>query len=282
MGVLDVILGRDANGHISKINLALIALLLWRMYRGSGRDAPVPAPDGGRAERPSQQQLPIPEGGTGEDRDGGFRELTEAMKRMPDFRRDGGAPGSGGLGDILGDILGGGRPGGRSTSEPGAPGGGLGDILGDILSGGHASGRDAQPGGSLGDILGDILGGGRPAARAVSGPQGDPFADMLRGGAGGGLGALLGAGLGGLLQQFEAAGYGEEAQSWVSRGDNRPISPSEVEDTFGADTIDTLSAQLGVSRGELLSGLAQVLPQAVDRMTPDGRLPTRDEMARWV
>lgn len=278
MGVLDVILGRDENGNVSKINLALIALMLWRMYqssKGSGAPELAPAPAGRRAEMPTQhetrQQAPIPTPSSSDDTDGGFRDLTEAMNRMPDYRRDpgaGGMPGGGGLGDILGDILGGGRPGGR---------------------GGHPDGG-GMPGGGLGDILGDILGGGRPGgARAMDagGPQGDPFADLLRGGTGAGLGnaglgGLLGAGLGGLLQQFDQSGHGEEARSWVSSGSNKPISPSDVEDTFGADTIDTLVQQLGVSRGELLSGLAQVLPQAVDQMTPDGRMPTPDEMARWV
>lgn len=298
MGVLDVILGRDENGNVSKINLALIALMLWKMYqstKGGGAPEPVPAPAGRRAEMPTpsqhetRQQAPVPTPSSSDDADGGFRDLTDAMNRMPDYRRgpgSGGTPGGGGLGDILGDILGGGRPGGRGGHPDGGMpgGGGLGDILGDILGGGQPTGR-GQPGGGLGDILGDILGGGRPGgARAMGagGPQGDPFSNLLRGGGGGALGGLLGAGLGGLLQQFDQSGRGEEARSWVSSGSNKPISPSDVEDTFGADTIDTLVQQLGVPRGELLSGLAQVLPQAVDRMTPDGRMPTQDEMARWV
>ncbi len=292
MGILDVILGRDENGNISKANLALIALLLWKMYqstKGSGAPEPMPAPApaGRRGEMPApapttRTQAPVPTPDTtGTDSDGGFRDLTDAMNRMPDYRRDpgSGGMGGGGLGDILGDILGGGRS---------PRGGGLGDILGDILGGGRPSGRGGQTGapggGGLGDILGDILGGGRApgGARAVSGAQGDPFSDLLRGAGNAGLGGLLGAGLGGLLQQFEETGHGREAQSWVSRGDNQAISPSDIEDTFGADTIDTLVQQLGVSRNELLSGLAQVMPEAVDQMTPDGRLPTQDEMARWV
>jgi len=294
VGILDVILGRDQNGNVSKVNLALIALLLWKMYQSSkGGSAPAPAGRRGEVAPPTpntRTQAPIPDT-TATDSDGGFRDLTDAMNRMPDHRRDpgaGGMPGGGGLGDILGDILGGGRPTGRGQPDAGGvPGGGLGDILGDILVGGRPSGRGGQmggPSGGLGDILGDILGGGRApgGTRAVSGPQGDPFPDLLRGTGGAGLGGLLGAGLGGLLQQFEQAGHGAEAQSWVSRGDNQPISPSDVQETFGADTIDTLVQQLGVSRNELLSGLAQVLPQAVDQMTPDGRLPTPDEMARWV
>lgn len=303
MGVLDIILGRDQNGNVSKVNLALIALLLWKMYQSSkGGDAsqPAPAPAGRRGEIPppspttrTEAPAPVPDT-TATDSDGGFRDLTDAMNRMPDYRRDpgaGGMPGGGGLGDILGDILGGGRPSGRGgqPESGGMPGGGgLGDILGDILGGGRPSGRggrmDGPGGGGLGDILGDILGGGRGpgGARAMSGPQGDAFSDLLRGAGGAGLGGLLGAGLGGLLQQFDQAGHGDEARSWVGTGRNKAISPSDVEDTFGADTIDTLVQQLGVPRNELLSGLAQVLPQAVDQMTPDGRLPTADEMARWV
>ena len=302
MGVLDVILGRDENGNVSKINLALIALLLWRMYQGSGRSgtpepAPAPAPSGRRLPTPdgptpdTRSQAPAPIPNTSSESDGGFRDLTDAMNRMPDFRRDpgagGGGPGGGlggGLGDILGDILGGGgRPTGRSGQQ-GGPGGGLGDILGDILGGGRPGGRGGQPGG-LGDILGDILGGGRSPARAMgagsSGPQGDPFSDLLRGGAGAGLAGLFGASLGGLLQQFDQSGHGDEARSWIASGSNKPISPSDIEDTFGSDTIDTLVQQLHVPREELLSGLAQVLPQAVDQMTPDGRLLTQDEVSRW-
>lgn len=305
MGILDVILGRDENGNVSKINLALIALMLWKMYqssKGSGAPEPIPAPaPSGRTEIPTsqhetQQQAPIPTPSSSDNADGGFRDLTDAMNRMPDYRRDPGAGGmpGGGLGDILGDILGGGR--GRGQPEPGGMpgGGGLGDILGDILGGGRPAGRGGQPmpgggagggpSGGLGDILGEILGGGRPGgARAMGtgGPQGDPFSDVFSSGGGGALGGLLGAGLGGLLQQFDQAGHGDQARSWVDRGDNKQISPSDIENTFGADTIDTLVQQLGVSRSELLSGLAQVLPQAVDQMTPDGRLPTAEDISRW-
>jgi uncharacterized protein YidB (DUF937 family) len=306
MGVLDIILGRDENGNVSKINLALIALMLWKMYQstqggGAPEPVPAPAPSGRRAEIPAptphetRQQAPVPTPSSSDGADGGFGDLTDAMNRMPDYRRDPGAGGGGGLGDILGDILGGGRPGGRGGQPDGGGmpgGGGLGDILGDILGGGRPGGRGGQPGGpggggGLGDILGDILGGGRPGgmrAMGAGGPQGDPFAELLRAGTGPGntaLGGLLGAGLGGLLQQFDQSGRGDAAQSWVSSGTNKAISPSDIEDTFGTDTIDTLVQQLGVTRGELLSGLAQVLPQAVDQMTPEGHLPTAEDITRW-
>src|SRR5690606_16919385 len=149
--------------NVSKINMALIALLLWKMYQGSkggaAETAPARVPTGRRDENPAaspetwpQSPPPVPNTSS-EGPDGGFRDLTDAMNRMPDYRRDpgaGGGSGGGGLGDILGDILGGGRarePGGRGGQSGG---GGLGDILGDILGGGRPSGRSGQPGGSGG------------------------------------------------------------------------------------------------------------------------------------
>lgn len=314
MGILDVILGRDQNGKVSKINMALIALMLWKMYQSTkGRaapqpvPAPAPSPAGRRAEIPApqapQQRQPLPAPDMSDGPDGGFKDLQDAMRRAPQYRRDTGESGGGGLGgglgDILGDILGGGR--GRPQAEPkagpgggqgGGLGGGLDDILGEILGGGRGGGSRGGSGGGLGggglgDILGDILGGGRPGgARAMSEPQGDPLSALLRGAGGAGLGGaglggLLGAGLGGLLQQFEEAGHGERAQSWISSGGNKPLSPSDIEQTFGADTIEAIAQQVGLPRAELLSGLAEALPQAVDEMTPDGRMPTPDEWSRW-
>ncbi len=147
-------------------------------------------------------------------------------------------------------------------------------------------------GGGLGDILGDILGGGAgrgaPGAR-VSGQQGDPLSDLLRGGGGnlGGLGGLLAGGAGGgvlgdILSQFEQAGKGDAAKSWVARGDNIPVTPNDIENTFGSGIIDDLSQQFGIPRDELLKGLSQAMPEAIDELTPDGRLPTPDEISRRV
>jgi uncharacterized protein YidB (DUF937 family) len=144
-------------------------------------------------------------------------------------------------------------------------------------------------GGGLGDILGDILGGGGgrglPGAR-VAGQQSDP----LRGGMGsglGGLGGLLAGGAGGgvladILSQFEQAGKGDAAKSWVSTGDNIPVTPNDIENTFGPGIINDLAAQFDMPRDALLRGLSEVMPQAVDALTPDGRLPTADEISRRV
>ncbi|NMD08435.1 MAG: YidB family protein [Phyllobacteriaceae bacterium] len=80
-------------------------------------------------------------------------------------------------------------------------------------------------------------------------------------------------GLGGLIDSFKKAGLGEKADSWVSTGENKPVSAPEVEKGVGGDMIDALAAQTGLSREELLKRLAEVLPGMVDKLTPSGKLP---------
>lgn len=123
-------------------------------------------------------------------------------------------------------------------------------------------------------------GGGLGGALGGSGGLGD----LLKGGlggllAGGAAGSVLSGGLGDLLNQLQQAGHGDTANSWVGKGQNKPISPGDLANALGADQIDSLSAQSGLSREELLSGLSQYLPQVVDHLTPDGRLPTENELS---
>ncbi len=120
---------------------------------------------------------------------------------------------------------------------------------------------NAGAGGGLGDILKGSLGG------------------LLAGGA---AGSVLSGGLGDLLNQLQQSGHGETANSWVGKGENKPIAPGDLANALGADQIQSLSAQSGLSRDELLSGLSQYLPQVVDHLTPDGRLPTENEIAGRV
>ena len=80
-------------------------------------------------------------------------------------------------------------------------------------------------------------------------------------------------GLGGLIDQFKKAGLGEKADSWVSTGENKPVSAPEIEKGVGGDMIDALASQTGLSREELLKRLTEVLPGMVDKLTPSGRLP---------
>jgi uncharacterized protein YidB (DUF937 family) len=117
-----------------------------------------------------------------------------------------------------------------------------------------------------------------------SAPGGGGLGDVLKGGlggllAGGAAGTVLSGGLGDLLNQLQKGGHSETANSWVGKGENKPIAPGDLANALGADQIQSLSAQSGLSRDELLSGLSQYLPQVIDHLTPDGRLPTENELS---
>lgn len=139
----------------------------------------------------------------------------------------------------------------QQTQAPtGSAGGGLGGGLGGILGG-----------------LGGLLGGG----------------GAMGGGMGGGLGSILGGlggagALGGLLNQLQNRGLGEQTRSWVDTGQNQPVAPHQLETALGDETLQTLQQQTGLPRDQLLTELAQELPKAVSQLTPNGRLPTDDEV----
>jgi uncharacterized protein YidB (DUF937 family) len=100
--------------------------------------------------------------------------------------------------------------------------------------------------------------------------------------AGGAAGGVLSGGLGDLLKQFQQAGQGEVASSWIGSGPNKAINPKDLTQALGADQINGLMAQTGLSQDELLAGLSEQLPRFVDHLTPDGRLPTEQEMSRLL
>src|SRR6201996_5755959 len=124
-------------------------------------------------------------------------------------------------------------------------------------SGGGMAGGPGS-GGGLGDVLKGPLGG-------------------LLGGAA--AGSVISGGLGDLLKQLQQGGHGETANSWVGSGQNRTIAPGDLANALGADQINSLASQSGLSRDDLLQGLSKYLPQVVDHLTPDGRLPTEDEVS---
>jgi uncharacterized protein YidB (DUF937 family) len=147
----------------------------------------------------------------------------------------------------------GGQPGATPAPapSPASTGGGLGGSLGGALGGGSA-------GGGLGDILKGPLGG-------------------ILGGAA--AGSVISGGLGDLLKQLQQNGHGETANSWVSPGPNKQIAPGDLASALGADQINGLMSQTGLSREDLLSGLSQQLPGVINHLTPDGRLPTEGEVS---
>lgn len=95
-------------------------------------------------------------------------------------------------------------------------------------------------------------------------------------------GSVLSGGLGEVVDRFKRSGQGEAADSWVSRGPNQPIGSAQLEKAIGPEVLDTLTQQTGLSREELLSRLTREVPAAVDKFTPEGRLPTEAEAARLV
>src|SRR5215831_16237071 len=80
-------------------------------------------------------------------------------------------------------------------------------------------------------------------------------------------------GLQGVINEFEKEGLGPTVKAWVGTGPNEPISADQVHKVLGPDLLQQLSAKSGLSVQELAQKLSQVLPQAVDRLTPDGAVP---------
>jgi uncharacterized protein YidB (DUF937 family) len=119
-----------------------------------------------------------------------------------------------------------------------------------------------------------------PAGGGMSGGLGNilkgPLGGLLAGGA---AGSVISGGLGDVLKQLQQGGQGEVANSWVGKGDNKPIAPGDLASALGADQINALASQSGLSRDELLNGLSRYLPQVIDHLTPDGRLPSEDEVS---
>jgi uncharacterized protein YidB (DUF937 family) len=147
-----------------------------------------------------------------------------------------------------------GQPGATPAPAPSPAGGSSrGGDLGGNLGGGSLGG-----GGGLGDILKGNLGG-------------------ILGGAA--AGSVISGGLGDLLKQLQQNGHGETANSWVSPGPNKEIAPGDLASALGADQINGLMSQTGLSREDLLSGLSQQLPDVINHLTPDGRLPTDSEVS---
>ena len=135
--------------------------------------------------------------------------------------------------------------------------------------------------------LADILGAGQGASSSA-GASGSPGSTgpVGAGGLGGVLGGLggggLGAGLRDLLDRFRQTGHEDKVQSWVSTGPNRPIAPQQLEDVLGPERIEWLMQQTGLPKDQLLTGLSSQLPEAVDKLTPDGKVPTEEELTRQL
>ncbi len=81
-------------------------------------------------------------------------------------------------------------------------------------------------------------------------------------------------GVQGVVSQLESQGLGGVAKSWISNAANQPISPAQVHQVFGSDMITQLAAKAGMNPQDLAAKLSQVLPAAIDKLTPAGAVPT--------
>jgi uncharacterized protein YidB (DUF937 family) len=198
-----------------------------------------------------------------------------------------------GLIDVLNGMQNGPRGQRNPTATPSSGSGGMSPITMAILgllaykamkglTGGQPSAAPANtrvpPGGKVIDV--NMPGNGAPGG-------GGGMGDLLRGGlggllAGGAAGSVLSGGLNDLLKQFQQNGHGDAVDSWVGTGPNKTIAPKELGQALGSDQINALLTQTGMSRQDLLDALSQYLPQVVDRLTPQGRLPTDQEAQRML
>ena len=136
--------------------------------------------------------------------------------------------------------------------------------------------RSSAPGGSIGKplmlaLLALLASGALFGRGGSSSANTQPTSDT-------GAGGLLG-GLGGLLDKLQKGGLGEVANSWVGSGQNKPVSPGQLGPALGPDIIKTLAQRSGLSEEEITSRLSQILPGVVDKLTPQGRLPTLAEVS---
>ena len=155
--------------------------------------------------------------------------------------------------DKIGEFLNRMRGDQPTGTDPATPGterrGGILEGLGDLFRGGDASASGTRSEGGIGGFLGNLFGGDN------NGRDG------------------IGGGLRDLFDRFKGNGHEDEARSWIETGPNRQISPEALEEALGEDTIAELQQRTGLSRADLVTRLRDVLPMAVDQLTPEGRLP---------
>jgi uncharacterized protein YidB (DUF937 family) len=161
----------------------------------------------------------------------------------------------------------------------------LDDLVNQLSNRDPAGQRPARSDAASGPNMSTILMALAPVALAMLQRSGREAAPARGTNAGGGFGDLLGGllggssgGLGGLLGQFQRAGFGVQTQSWVGTGENVALPPGALEQVFGRDQLSQVARRVGLSEDDTSRGLAQLLPEMVDRMTPRGEVPDDDAL----
>jgi uncharacterized protein YidB (DUF937 family) len=112
----------------------------------------------------------------------------------------------------------------------------------------------------------DIMDSLKPVLGSKEEKQGDLISTIMN---------LIGGqgGLNGLINQFNSKGLGDVISSWISTGENKPVSPNQIENVLDNNTINSITSKLGIEKNDLMGQLSNLLPQVVDKLTPDGKVP---------
>jgi uncharacterized protein YidB (DUF937 family) len=155
----------------------------------------------------------------------------------------------------------------------------LDQILGGIAGGAMGRSPLGQRAGGISPVLVALL----PVVLRALSRRGAATGSSSTGGLGGLLGGgLMGGGLGGLLGQMMQSGYGRQAQSWVSTGPNEALPPQAIDEVFGQEQLAQIAAEAGVSEDDARDGLAQLLPEVVNELTPEGQVPADQQLQASV
>ncbi|MEN6669274.1 YidB family protein [Psychrobacter sp. B38] len=183
---------------------------------------------------------------------------------------------TGGLGDILGSVLGGGNQAGgynpRQYDRQPDSGFGLDDIIGGLTGANQRGGKSTGSGG-LGDILGSVLGGQTTRNRA--GGKGMLIAILMP--------MVLSwirnnGGVSGALSKITGMGHEQQARSWMSNQENNDnLDPNEINRLFDENEIQQVAASTGANEVEVRQGLAELLPEVMNQLTPNGNLDNEAE-----
>lgn len=148
--------------------------------------------------------------------------------------------------------------------------------------------RKVRPmaGNDLGSLLGGLLGGAGGGSRSGSG-SGNILGALLSAlggsqGSGSGSGGSGNNPLGGLLEMLAKSGLAEQKDSWVGTGQNQSVTGAQIQQALPDETLQKVAEQAGVTPEQAATDLAQTLPQAVDRLTPDGQLPQAASLEELV
>ena len=129
--------------------------------------------------------------------------------------------------------------------------------------------------GMLGNLIGGLMGG----QQGGGGLAGAIIQMLLQGGQSGGVSGAQGGGLDVLIQAMNSNGLGDVMKSWISTGQNMPISGAQLAQVLGQGKISQLAQQDGIAPHQAPDMLASLLPNIVDKLTPQGQVPAGSDMA---